>query len=184
MTRASFHTEGKTPSGNDWLKRVARLSAMPLAHEGSLFFGRKRSARRYHTWETRSNREKQIACLNKIKTKKKEKKEKQKQEIQQLFSKKETGKLKDTKGTWKQVFTQLLYYSAAVFWRLKLLLGYSVKCQINDQVRAKVVHASSSLYLRQQIRLTAFLDHKCCRQQGLFFCLWSDCEAERHSWNL
>ena len=35
MTRASFHAAGKTPSENDRLKRVARLSAIPVAHKRS-----------------------------------------------------------------------------------------------------------------------------------------------------
>ena len=49
--KSQFHAAGNTPSENDWLKRVARLSAIPVArkrsrsvvipsHPGAFFFGR------------------------------------------------------------------------------------------------------------------------------------------------
>ena len=114
MTIASFHAEGNTPSENDQL-RVARLSALPLAHERSFFFFRKKKKRKTHTWETRSNREEQSTQFKKEKA--------NAREAAAVYQKGTRENRHWENGRFSRT---CCIYCGAAFWRLKLLLGYSV----------------------------------------------------------
>ena len=61
---------------------------------------------------------------------------------------------------------------------------WTVLNQLVAQAWVQVGHDSSLFPVRLQIRWTEVLDCKCYHQQGLFFCIRSDFETRRHSWNL
>ena len=115
------------------------LSTISLAHECSIFFFERKSARRYHTQKSKA-----LGFFLK------KKKEKANAREPAAFHQKGTRENKRHKGKMKAGFCAL----AVLFWSCFLTAEVVARIlsQLDDQVRAKVVLASLSLYLHRQIR--------------------------------